>query len=301
MAGKPLALVVDDDTDVRNALCAFLAREDVAAAEAGDGVQGLDLVKKTSADLAFLDLRLPLLDGLSLLKITKEIRPVLPVIMMSGLPSPQDMTAAMEYGAYSFITKPCDFELLGKIVQGILLKDFLEAHRPVRITTHNPAGSREVSAGEEKGGKKRMAIVRWSPFRDILAVQHELNRLFDDLMSRRAEGAAEGAMWMPAVDISETADAVRVQLEVPGVNKDDIKISVSNNVLTVRGEKKMEKEIKEENYHRVERSYGSFVRSLELPTTVASDKVKATYADGVLTILLPKSEEVKPKEIPIEP
>jgi HSP20 family protein len=120
------------------------------------------------------------------------------------------------------------------------------------------------------------------------------------LMTRRAEAGAEGAMWIPAVDVAETEDAINVKVEAPGVKKDDIKISVTNNVLTVRGEKKMEKETSEENYHRIERVYGSFVRSLELPTVVRANKVKASFKDGVLTIVLPKSEEVKPKEIAIE-
>jgi len=302
MSAKPLALVVDDDLDVRVALRTFLAEEDVEAAEAEDGVKGLDLVKKAAADLAFVDLQLPLLDGMSLLKATRAIRPVLPVVMMSGLPSPEDILAALENGAYTFITKPCDFGLLEKIVQEILTKNLPASSRcrRVRVSTFVPRRPADDAADGGKGGKAKMAIVRWSPFRDLISVQQELNRLFDDLMSRRLEAGGEGAMWVPAVDISETADAVRVQLEIPGVQKEDVKVSVTNNVLTVRGEKKMEKEVKEENYHRIERAYGSFVRSLELPTVVAADKVKATYENGVLTVVLPKSEEVKPKEIPIE-
>lgn len=146
-----------------------------------------------------------------------------------------------------------------------------------------------------------MAIVRWSPFRELVSLQQEMNRLFDDLMTRRPEGApAENVMWIPAVDVSEQADALTVKVEVPGVKKEDIKISVANNVLTIKGEKRMEKEANAESFHRVERVYGAFLRSLELPTSVAADKVKANYVDGVLVITLPKSDEVKPKEITIE-
>lgn len=303
MSAKPLAIVVDDDIDVRAALRAFLAEEDVEAAEAEDGIAGLDLVKRATADLAFVDLQLPRLDGLSLLKAAKAIRPVLPVVMMSGLASTEDIIAALENGAYTFITKPCDFVQLAKIVEEILMKNLPAGSRRVRVTgciIGKNGGGATPEPGGEKGGRKNMALMRWSPFRDLITVQQELNRLFDDLMSRRFEGTAEGTMWLPAVDISETPDAVRVQLEIPGVKKEDVKVTVTNNVLTVRGEKKMEKEVKEENYHRIERAYGSFVRSLELPTAVAADKVKATYENGVLTVVLPKSDEVKPKEIPIE-
>jgi len=302
MSAKPLALVIDDDAAAREALCDFLAHEDVEAKAAGDGVQGLGLVKAAPADLAFLDLKLPLLDGLSLLRMVREVQPVLPVVMMSGLPSPRDILEAMEYGAYTFITKPCDFELLERIVQEILAKDLPRRSRGVQVAIQvgSEKRRREKPTEEETGGKN-MAIVRWSPFRDLLSVQQELNRLFDDLITRRAEGATEGVMWVPAVDISETDREIRAHLEVPGCKKEDIKISVANNVLTVRGEKRMEQETSGENYHRVERTYGSFVRSLELPTSVQADKVKATYNDGVLTIVLPKSEEVKSKEIPIEP
>jgi len=299
MVVKPLALVVDDDVAARNALCAFLALKEVHAEQAADGVRGLDLVKAADADLAFLDLQLPLLDGLSLLKIAKELRPSLAVVMMSGLPSSTDILAAMEHGAYAFVTKPWDLELLEKIVREILTKDLPEKYRGLRVSTVAADGLRDEDAGE-KGGEKDMAIVRWSPFRDLLGIQQEVNRLFDDLMTRRAEAGVEGVAWVPAVDVAETEDAVNVKVEAPGVKKDDIKISVVNNVLTIRGEKKMEKETSEENYHRIERVYGSFVRSLELPAEVHADKVKASFKDGVLSIVLPKSEETKPKEIAIE-
>ena len=296
---NPLALVVDDDFAVRSALCEFLAHEAVDAEQAADGVKGLDLVKAADADLAFLDLQLPLLDGLSLLKIAKELRPSLAVVMMSGLASSSDSISAMEHGAHAFVTKPWDLERLEKIVREILTKNLPQGYRAIRISTAAADGRGEPGA-EEKGGEKDMAIMRWSPFRDLVGIQQEVNRLFDDLMTRRADTGAEGVMWIPAVDVAETGDTVSVKVEVPGVKKDDIKISVTNNVLTVRGEKKMEKETSEENYHRIERVYGSFVRSLELPTVVQADKVKASFKDGVLSIVLPKSEEVKPKEIAIE-
>jgi HSP20 family protein len=298
---RPLALVVDDDSDVRSSLREFLARAAVNAEEAEDGVKGLDLVKLAEPDLAFLDLRLPLLDGLSLLKIAKEIRPSLPVVMMSGLPSTADILAAMEGGAYAFLTKPWNLDLLERIVSEILTKDLPRKYRGVRISALKAeAEEEEEPAAATKGGAGRMAIVRWSPFRDLMGIQQEVNRLFDDLITRRAETGAEGAVWIPAVDVSENDEAIKVKVEAPGVSKDDFKISVQNNVLTVRGEKRMEKETKEENYHRVERVYGSFFRAIELPSAVKADKVNANYKDGVLTISLPKSEEAKPKEIPVE-
>ena len=145
-----------------------------------------------------------------------------------------------------------------------------------------------------------MAITRWRPFRDLISIQDEMNRLFDDFFERpvtRPEWT--GGVWCPCVDMSETKDNVIIKTEIPGMSKDDVKVSVQDNVLTLSGEKKQEKEEKDANYHRIERNHGSFSRSFTLPASVKPDKVKATYKDGVLNITLPKSEEVKPKEIPI--
>ncbi|UCB52177.1 MAG: Hsp20/alpha crystallin family protein [Candidatus Zixiibacteriota bacterium] len=145
-----------------------------------------------------------------------------------------------------------------------------------------------------------MAITRWRPFRDVVSVQDEMNRLFDDIFGHGpARVQWTDGVWNPSVDVSEDKDNVVVRAEMPGLNKDDVKISVQDNVLTLKGEKKQEKEEKESDYHRIERSYGSFCRSFQLPTAVEADKIKASYRDGVLNITLPKTEEVKPKEIPI--
>ena len=145
-----------------------------------------------------------------------------------------------------------------------------------------------------------MAITRWRPFKDVVSIQDEMNRLFDDFFGRPVlkTGWTEG-VWSPTVDISEDKENVIIKSEMPGMSKDDVKISIQDNVLTLKGEKKQEKEEKDKNYHRIERNYGSFCRSFQLPTSVKSDKVKASYKDGVLSVTLPKTEEVKPKEIPI--
>jgi HSP20 family protein len=145
-----------------------------------------------------------------------------------------------------------------------------------------------------------MAITRWRPFRDMVSIQDEMNKLFDDFFGRplvRTEWT-EG-VWTPSVDVSEDKDNVIIKAEMPGMKKDDVKISVQDGVITLRGEKKQETEEKDKNYHRIERSYGSFCRSFQLPTTVKTDKIKASYKEGVLSVTLPKTEEVKPKEIPI--
>ena len=121
-----------------------------------------------------------------------------------------------------------------------------------------------------------MAIVRWDPFREF------------------------GAAWMPPVDIYTTADhQLVIKAEVPGMNKDDIDITVENFTLTVRGEKKTQQEVKDDQFHRVERSYGAFTRSFALPHTVDANNVQAEYKDGVLTITLPRREEAKPKQIKV--
>ena len=142
-----------------------------------------------------------------------------------------------------------------------------------------------------------MAIVRWSPFRDMMRLRSDMNRIFDEMVNERD---VEGGVWLPLLDLSETEDNITVKVDVPGVEKDDITLSINNNVLIIKGEKKLEKESGGENFHRIERIYGNFYRSIELPVLVQSDKVSASFKNGVLEITLPKTAEVKPKEIPID-
>jgi HSP20 family protein len=145
-----------------------------------------------------------------------------------------------------------------------------------------------------------MAIVRWSPFRDVMGIRDEMDRMFDNFFTRSGERGAFDTPWTPIVDIYETQDSVIIDAELPGMKQSDIEVNVTDNTLTIKGEKKQEKETKEENFYRVERVYGLFSRTFTLPVGVHADKIKATYKDGVLKITLPKAEEVKPKLIPIE-
>jgi len=140
----------------------------------------------------------------------------------------------------------------------------------------------------------------WRPFRGLTSLREEMDRMWDRFFRDwpAPEIAREG--WMPSVDLSETKDEILVKAEVPGMDPKDIDISLSDDLLTIRGEKKQENEEKEENYHRVERTYGSFSRSVRLPVGVQSSKVKANYKDGVLKIALPKSPEAKKKEVKIQ-
>jgi HSP20 family protein len=151
-----------------------------------------------------------------------------------------------------------------------------------------------------KGGLK-MALIRWSPTRGMVGIQDEMNRLFNDFLSSAPGENAESGLsyWGPSVDISENDDEILLEAEVPGMNRDDIKITIQDNVLTLKGEKKQQAEKKGTNYHRIERSYGSFERSFSLPTSVQADQVKANYQNGILHVKLPKSEEAKPKEISV--
>jgi len=133
-------------------------------------------------------------------------------------------------------------------------------------------------------------------------VQREINRLFDHFFEggTQDDSSLGLSMWTPAVDIAEHDNEYLVNVELPGVNKDDVKITLESNILTIRGEKKQEKDEKNDNYHRVERSYGSFQRSFTLPVMVKSDKIDASYRDGILSIVLPKAEEAKPKQIEVK-
>ena len=148
-----------------------------------------------------------------------------------------------------------------------------------------------------------MAIVRWEPFRDLMGLQERMNRLFDESYRARNAGNADewalGGSWAPAVDIYEQDGNIVMKAELPGVDPKAVDIRLENNTLTLRGERKLDKEVKEDNYHRVERAYGTFSRSFTLPTVVDQGSIKAEYRDGVLKLTLPKREEAKPRQIQI--
>ncbi|BBA69081.1 Hsp20/alpha crystallin family protein [Geobacter sulfurreducens] len=145
-----------------------------------------------------------------------------------------------------------------------------------------------------------MAIVKYSPFRDMMNMQEQMNRLLDLAWSKQGgEELREGA-WQPPVDIFEDENAVIIKAELPGIDQKDIEVRIEDNTLTIRGERKHEEEVRKENYHRVERYYGGFQRSFSIPATIDQEKVRASSDKGVLTITLPKREEVKPKQITVE-
>lgn len=148
-----------------------------------------------------------------------------------------------------------------------------------------------------------MAIVRWEPFRDMVTIQDRMNRIFDEAFrANRGAGSQEDyalASWAPAVDIYEQDGNIVLKAELPGVDPNDVDVRVENNVLTLRGERKLDSDVKKEGYHRVERAYGTFGRSFTLPTVVDTEKIKAEYKDGVLRVTLPKREEAKAKQISI--
>jgi HSP20 family protein len=135
--------------------------------------------------------------------------------------------------------------------------------------------------------------------RDLSAVQREINRLFDDMVVGRSDEEEDGTIISPVADIAENEDSYTVTAELPGLKKDDIKVTLQNNVLMISGERKKVSEKKSQTFHRIERSYGSFSRTFDLPTAVNTGKIKADYRDGVLVIELPKMEQAKPKVIPV--
>lgn len=147
-----------------------------------------------------------------------------------------------------------------------------------------------------------MAIVKWDPFRDMLTLRDRMDRLFDDSLARLrgSEDSLAPSSWSPAVDIYETVDNLVIKAEIPGMSKDDITVEVKDSTLSLKGERKFEKEIKEENYQRMERSYGAFHRVFSLPTTVDQEKIRASYNNGVLEITIPKEEKSEPKQITVD-
>ena len=145
-----------------------------------------------------------------------------------------------------------------------------------------------------------MAIVKYNPFRELRTMQDQMNRLLDMAWNRNIGEEIREGVWQPAVDIYEDEDSVVIQAEVPDIDQKDIEVKIEDNTLTLRGERKHNREVKKENYHRVERYYGQFQRSFALPHTIDQEKVRANCDKGVLTITLPKREETKPKQINVE-
>lgn len=146
-----------------------------------------------------------------------------------------------------------------------------------------------------------MAIVRWEPLRELASIQDEMNRLFGTVFDAPATGGNGGALrrWMPAMDLVETKDHFVLRADLPGLAEGDVNIEVDDNVLTVSGERKAEHETTKEGYHRVERAFGSFSRSLTLPEGVDAEAVSASFDRGVLEITIPKPEQRKPRKISI--
>lgn len=149
---------------------------------------------------------------------------------------------------------------------------------------------------------KRRQDLALTPFSDLENLQREMNRLFDFSLARQGydDTSLLGGHWAPAIDIYDSKDNIVVKADLPGLNKDEIVVSIQENILTISGEKKRESKIKEDDYFREERFYGSFHRAITLPTQVDRTKVQASFKDGVLELTLPKKEEAKPQQIKID-
>jgi HSP20 family protein len=142
------------------------------------------------------------------------------------------------------------------------------------------------------------AVTRWNHFRNLSSLQDQVNQLLDATAPSRSENSAMTA-WAPSVDIYETENELVLRADLPGIEEKDIDIRVENNMLTVRGERRFDQQVKEDNYLRIERTYGSFSRSFALPNTVNTEAIKADYTNGVLKIEMPKRAESKPKQVKI--
>src|SRR5512133_3791332 len=151
------------------------------------------------------------------------------------------------------------------------------------------------------GGCNTMTMARYDPFRDLRSLQDEVNRLFTGNVGRTFddEGIARGS-WHPSVDIYENKDQLVLEAELPGMNREDFDLSIENNIITLRGERRFEKKEDTDNYHRVERAYGSFTRSFTLPNSITGEGVTADYRNGVLRVTIPKREETKARRIEVK-
>ena len=146
-----------------------------------------------------------------------------------------------------------------------------------------------------------MALVKWDPFRDVERLQNRINRMFEDSFGRSRELNDDMSLsaWRPAVDIYETENGIALEAELPGVNKEDVSVEVKENILTLKGERLANSQIRQENYYRQERSYGTFQRSFTLHQNIQPDLIKATFKDGVLKVEIPRPEKEKPKQITV--
>jgi HSP20 family protein len=147
-----------------------------------------------------------------------------------------------------------------------------------------------------------MSLQRFDPFREIINLRNQMDALFSEmgLLPRTAGQTEAAATWSPAVDIYETDKEIVLKAELPDIKQEDIRVSVDNNRLSITGERKFESEVKRENYHRIERSYGAFARTFTLPPTVDQDNIRAEYKNGVLTVSLPKREVAQGRNIAIQ-
>ena len=161
---------------------------------------------------------------------------------------------------------------------------------------------------EKNKEKETKAVAPWRPFMGLTHWERDMDRMMEDFFGRRARPwwpeswsrTDEHELRAPAVDVFEEKDDIVVKAELPGIEKDNIEVNLTDHTLTIKGEKKKEEEVKEENYYRSERSYGSFVRTVELPKDVRADKVKAAFKNGILEVRMPKTEDAKAKEIKVK-
>ncbi len=146
-----------------------------------------------------------------------------------------------------------------------------------------------------------MTLEKWEPFRDLMAMQHRMTRLIDETLSRMWKDEAPQGVWSPPVDILEKGNEVVLKVDLPEVTQDEIDIRVEGNTLTIQGERRFIKSASEENYIQIERPYGTFRRTFNLPRMIDQEGIKASYKDGVLRIVLPRKQEIQPKQVVVEP
>jgi HSP20 family protein len=165
-----------------------------------------------------------------------------------------------------------------------------------------------MTMAEKTKEKETRSVAPWRPFMGITGWERDMDRMLDDFFGRRTRPwwperwfrADDMEVKPPIVDVFEEKDDIVVKAELPGMEKDNIEVNLTAHTLTIKGEKKKEDEIKEENYYRAERSYGSFLRTLDLPKDVRADKVKASFKNGILEIRMPKTEEARTKEVKVK-
>ena len=281
-------LLIDDDEWIRDSLCVFFESEGCHLTALETAEEGMEELKKHDYDILATDYRLPGMDGLEFLRYIQDTQPHIMTILITAYKSEDVISEAMKLGVQDFIEKPFTTKTIEDSFTRLLKK--CEQQYPNLLSP---------GEGARDGGNV-MELIPWKPFGALSSSRKDLENLWNRFFRETPSMGTFTEEWLPSVDISETRKNFIVKAELPGLDAKDVSVSLSGDLIIIKGEKKREEEEKDEHHHFIERYAGSFQRSFQLPTSVKGDKVEATFDKGVLKVTVPKAEEAVKKEIEIK-